>query len=181
MLHYMKLIVLLTLMLCTLSSCAVNTSNPIITIQETTPDFYICNITNKNGDIILSETTYRLEPTYEYVSNTVIEVSIGIGTALKRSIYYDSETDYLSCWIYDSIASDGFVVAYVTATSTGELAIVIQSVFSDDIVATIYRDFSPVANPGGIIISAELLGNNALRVAYLAGSEFELKNETIQY
>jgi len=180
-LSFIKRIMLLTLMLSALPSCAVNISNPIVTIQEATPDFYTCNITNKNGDVILSETIYRLEPTYKYVSDTVVEVRIGIGTALTRSIFYDTETDVLSCWIYDTIASDGFVVAYVAETPAGELAIVIQDVFSDEIVATIFRDFSPVANPGGIIISADLLGENALKVTYLTGTEYEQKHEIIRY
>jgi hypothetical protein len=74
-----------------------------------------------------------------------MELNIGIGTALTRSIFYNTETDVLSSWFYDPIASDGSVVAYISLLSTGEFAIIIQSIFSEDIIATFVRDFSPVA------------------------------------
>ena len=65
----MKRVSLLVLLLIMLFSCAINVINPKVIIQETSPGIYEYSIINKHGERILSETAYRLEPTYKYVSD----------------------------------------------------------------------------------------------------------------
>jgi len=150
-------------------------------IQESSPGVYEYEVIDGDGITILSEISYRLIPTYRYISPTVISLDVGIGTAFSRSVFFDTETDTLSAWIYDPIISDGSMVAYISEISTGELAIVIQRVFSEEVIAVYVRDFSPIANYGGIVVSAEICNENELMITYLSGPDFDRKREVLQF
>jgi hypothetical protein len=152
-----------------------------VEILETTTGFYDYKIVNRHGNIIYSNTAFRLAPSYRYVCPTVIEVTVGIGTATWQSIYYDTETDFLSKWYENPATSNGCLVVILSEISTGELAIIIQSIFSESIIASFVRDFSPIANYGGIITSAEFQCENTLSVTYFSGSIFELTTEILRF
>ena len=171
----------IALILAMLCSCSADDLSQRIVIQESSPGVYEYEIIDGNGKTILSEIAYRIIPTYKHVSPSVISLDIGIGTAFSRSVFYDTETDALSAWIYDPIVSDGSMVAYISEISTGELAIVIQRVFSEEVLAVFVRDFSPIANYGGIVVSAEICNENELIITYLSGPNFDQRREILQF
>lgn len=188
-----KRILLLLLTLFVLTSCTGNgfdteieglinnaeSSTAEVVILEIAPGHYEYSIVNKHGAVVFSDTAFRLIPSYEYVSTEVIELRIGIGTGYWRSIFYNTETDALSAWFENPASSDGNSVVYVDRLPTGELAIVVQRIFTEEVVGTFVRDISPVANYGSSIVSAALINEHALRVTYLSGNEFEEKTELI--
>ena len=191
----MKSKVVLSLALVILSSCAVfviacnndglqhkgDELSARVEIYETTTGFYDYIITNRHGEIIYSNTAFRLIPSYRCVSPTVIEVNIGIGTSTWQSIYYNTETDFLSKWYENRATSNGCLVVTISEISSGELAIIVQGIFSENVIASFVRDFSPIANYGGIITSAEFLCENTLNITYFSGSTFDLITEILRF
>lgn len=113
----------------------------------------------------------------KFNSDNIIELVSGVGTGTWYSSYYNIKKDTFSKQYWYTIARYGDDrIAYITDTKK----IAIIDLFSKKKERAYALDFSgSIAVPGEVVIKAEFVNRDELRVTYVSGEDYKEITETI--
>lgn len=113
----------------------------------------------------------------KFNSDNIIELVSGVGTGTWYSSYYNIKKDTFSKQYWYTIARYGDDrIAYITDTKK----IAIIDLFSKKKERAYALDFSDsIAVPGEVVIKAEFVNRDELRVTYVSGEDYKEITETI--
>ena len=148
-------------------------------VSEITPGEYEYTVYNRKGEIVYTNIANRLPPTIYMIDTNLIWIEVGIGTATTQVRLFDLDSDFLSDWFMTPRAAKNNLVVLMEWNSEGKPVLIVRDIFNNNVMGEFYREFSPVANIGGILLEAEFISNNHIRVNYLSGNDFVETEEII--
>ena len=118
----------------------------------------------------------RAYPSIEYVDDTLISITIGVGTGTFITQYYDISRDLFS-ELYDSPIAVGYGNVVYMEWLNSSLRLVTTNIFDN---LAFYKefelDFAPTAIPTNVVIRAEFIDETTLSIIYLHGENYEEKS-----
>ena len=146
-------------------------------VYSTTPGEYKYYIYNLDGELVYENNASI--PVIYMVDDDLIWIEHGVGTATTQVRFFSLSKNELSDW-YDTPRGAGYgLVAYMTYEDGAEHTPVLQikDIFDEEPTWTFKRDFSPVANLGGILSDVEFISSTQVQATYLLGENY---TETIE-
>ena len=130
------------------------------------------NIYNKNGEIVLNETTeHPLK--INMLSDDIVNIEIGMGTGITTHKYYNIEKNIFSKEFSYVISDFEELVAYIDISKENPLEnrrIIVQNIFDDKLFYKEFQlEFSNVDTP--VIDSTFSNDGTSLTVTYLSGEK----------
>jgi hypothetical protein len=129
-------------------------------------------IYNSNGVIVKNETVWRFPSITLMRDNTFLSISIGAGTGVFSTQYYDIERDLFSEAFQTPLVAEHGMVVYVDIFERG-FKFIVRDIFEK---SKYYKEFeldlSPVTNPADAVSQIEFLDRDRLTITYLSGLEY---------
>lgn len=137
---------------------------------------YSYQITDRNGNVLLSEDDVRSEPHIEQVSEDVVGVwrQAGTGRSTNLAQYCNINTGALSEVFYYMVGAAGNYVVYVNYED-GQHSVVVQHIFDGTAYYCEYvlSDASPVA--ADVHVELQFTDEDTALFTYLTGENFDEK------
>jgi hypothetical protein len=142
---------------------------------------YRYEIYNDKGEIVKSETVWRIEPHIEYLDdNTLLSIRISVGTGTALCQYYDVKTGVFS-EIFESVKSAEYGKVVYMDSLNNKFKLIVRDIFDKLVYYNEFElDFSPIANPSDVLLDVKFLNENTLQVSYLSGDEYDEKTTIIK-
>jgi len=158
--------------------CANTDISKTYTIYENNYEYKVV-VRQYNGNVIISEDTYNMEPIIKEVGDDMLTLTIGQGDwHITRFINVKEGT--ISEGFGNVEAYDSNKVVY-PIYEDGTIKIVIQDIYDKDkYYREVIRDYAPVAVPKSMIIDIKFLDDLSLLLKYYSGEGWKEVSETIE-
>jgi hypothetical protein len=135
---------------------------------------YRYEIYNQKGKTVESITVWKAQPVIRYLDNsTILSIRTGVGTGTSQHRYYDFRRDIFS-EVFESVKLEKNGTIAFMIWDDGGIKLVIRDIFDESIFYREFEfDFSPVANSADALLQIDFLDENAVKILYLSGVDYE--------
>jgi len=152
-------------------------NHKVIDLSKVDEAEYHYYIFNNNGDIMFEETYYRI-PYFSYLGNDILQVQTGGGN-VSQNQYFNTDKNLISPIYYNPSLVENGKIVYMTYEGS-KFKLIVRDLFDKSKFYKEYeREFSHIATPYSILISAKFIDSNKLQVTYLAGKDYKKVTEII--
>lgn len=155
--------------------------------QNSGPGTVLCHTAGEEYDVFLYDKWNRIvyedrfpkEPIVTYLTDNLVEILFSVGSPAHYVYYINVISLEISDVFFNPILIDNEFVAY---WDMEEDALIIRDIFQEEIYCQrLQRDFSPSANPIGVIQSIELTDEGDFVMQYFTGNDYEMVEEIIPF
>ncbi len=174
-------IILFTLLFSTFSSCGNNeityNINDLYEIEHIDYNLYSYTITNKNGDIMLSNEQITTEPVIKVINDNILSVSVQAGTGISTcgTTYCNVNTNIVSETFMSVLGEYKNKTIYVNFdNSSNTHKIIVQDIFDKNIYyqETVLPDVQVATDP---VIEWKITDDGVANITYLQGDNYTEK------
>ena len=130
-------------------------------------------IYDKNGNIVMENTTITSEPQISYLDDKgILSIQISAGTGLCLTQYYNIIADIFSEVFFSPVISKYGLVVFGDF-SCNKNRLIVRDIFDKSKYYQEFElDFSPIANPTDALQHVEFVDEDTLSVIYISSEEY---------
>jgi len=146
------------------------------------PLYYRFDIYNSSGEIVKSETIWRVQPRISYLNENILIISISPGTNVRLVQFYSMEEDVFSDIFESPFLLTDEIIAYISRDDDGIYELIIRDIFDMAVyyMEFSFEDFTFTGSPFNAVIDIEYVGDGYVNVTYWSTAEHTEKNISLQ-